>query len=84
MNKNYLSSSDYLGQDLAEVNEMFNHPNTVSVPCYICQREAVYKLIPKGTQPLTAEIERIGYVCADCINQGRVSNQQFSLKHLYK
>lgn len=77
-----LGTDSYFGLPREAVDTAFRAPNIdTSLHCIYCGGTPEYKLIPKGNQPNTAEIEDKGYVCGVCLPK-YVNSKHFGIREL--
>lgn len=56
--------------------------NTTGIPCYICNRDAYARIIPKPGVSTTAFIQDKGFICKNCLSMGYLDKNQYGIREL--
>lgn len=80
VSKNRDSSKEGVDQMLKDTY-MYGGCST-STPCFICNKPATYRVIPKPGVPNSAFIEDKGFICENCLSAGLLDKENYGIRKL--
>lgn len=68
-----------------DIDQMFKQaPFDTGEVCYICGSTAEFKMVAKIPKLDTAELDKSGFICSNCISTKPFSSKEYGLRQLTK